>query len=141
MKSRLFIALSVVIILGSCGLPKQLNRAATATVIKADALKTAHVGISLFEPATGKWWYNYQGDHYFVPASNIKIPTCYAALKYLGDSLTGLRYFETNTAVFIQSRADPTLLHRAYKRQPVYDYLKKIAKPIIYALPGWQSNV
>ncbi len=36
--------------------------------------------------------YNYQGDKYFVPASNTKIPTCYAAMKYLGDSLVGLKY-------------------------------------------------
>ncbi|MDB5205556.1 MAG: hypothetical protein JWR72_631, partial [Flavisolibacter sp.] len=61
-----------------------------------EALKTAHVGISIYEPATGKYLYNYQGDKYFVPASNIKIPTCYAAMKYLGDSLVGLRVAQQN---------------------------------------------
>ncbi|HUQ96595.1 MAG TPA: D-alanyl-D-alanine carboxypeptidase [Chitinophagaceae bacterium] len=136
---------TLTIILGlvfySCSTTKRIDRAALATVIKTDALQTAHVGISVYEPAAGKWWYNYQGDHYFVPASNIKIPTCYAAMKYLGDSLVGLRYFETDTAVFIQPTGDPTLLHRAFKEQPVYGYFKKLTKPIIYVLPLWQSNV
>ena len=127
------------LLLFSCSVQKKISRAATETVIENEVLKTAHVGISIFEPAANKYWYNYQGDHYFVPASNVKIATCFAAMKYLGDSIVGLRYFETDTAVFIQPAADPTLLHRAYKTQPVYDYLKKLAKPIFYALPDWQS--
>ncbi|MBD0284156.1 MAG: D-alanyl-D-alanine carboxypeptidase, partial [Flavisolibacter sp.] len=71
-----------------------LSRQARKNVLNDAALRTAHVGISIYEQATGKWWYNYQGDKYFVPASNTKIPTCYAAMKYLGDSLVGLRYEE-----------------------------------------------
>src|SRR6476469_2446808 len=115
-----------------CSVSRQLDRTAHKTMLQTAALKTAHVGISIFEPATGRYWYNYQGDHYFVPASNTKIVTCYAAMKYLGDSIVGLRYFDADSVVYIQPTADPTLLHRAYKTQPVYDYLKKIAKPIAY---------
>ena len=63
-------------------------------MLDAPSLQTAHVGISIYEPATNKYWYDYQGDKYFVPASNTKIPTCYAAMKYLGDSLVGLKYDE-----------------------------------------------
>lgn len=136
-----FFVLIFSVLLFSCSVQKKINRAAATTVIKTEALKTAHVGISIFEPAANKWWYNYQGDHYFVPASNIKIATCYAALKYLGDSIVGLRYFDADTAVYIQPAADPTLLHRAFKEQPIYHFLKKIEKPIAYVLPAWQSNV
>jgi serine-type D-Ala-D-Ala carboxypeptidase/endopeptidase (penicillin-binding protein 4) len=137
----LFLLFAVACLLLSCSVQKQLGRTAAKTIIKTDALKTAHVGISIFEPETNRYWYNYQGDHYFVPASNTKIVTCYAAMKYLHDSIAGLRYFETDTAVFIQPTGDPTLLHRDFTDQPVYGYLKKLTKPIIYALPEWQSNV
>ncbi|HTM92101.1 MAG TPA: D-alanyl-D-alanine carboxypeptidase, partial [Flavisolibacter sp.] len=76
-----------VIVLFSCTATKQIAKSARETVLKDEALQTAHVGISIYEPATGKYWYNYNGDKYFVPASNTKLPTCYAAMKYLGDSL------------------------------------------------------
>src|ERR671927_187513 len=76
----------------SCSLSSKIGKSAQETVLNDPALQTAHVGISIYEPATGKWWYNYQGDKYFVPASNTKLATCYAAMKYLGDSLVGLRY-------------------------------------------------
>lgn len=141
MKKTVLVVLSIAFVFCRCSISKQINRAAVTTVINSDALKTAHVGIAVFEPATNKWWYNYQGDHYFVPASNVKIASCYAAMKYLGDSIAGLRYFDTDTAVFIQPTGDPTLLHRAFANQPVYGFLKKITKPVIYVLPAWQSNV
>jgi D-alanyl-D-alanine carboxypeptidase len=84
---RFFLLLNVAFLLFSCSVQQRLGRTAGKTILKAQGLKTAHVGISIFEPATNRYWYNYQGDHYFVPASNVKIPTCYAAMKYLGDSI------------------------------------------------------
>ena len=114
----------------SCSLQQQIARSARQ-VITDSSLRTAHVGISIYEPATGKYWYDYQGDHYFVPASNTKIPTCYAAMKYLGDSLTGLRYGYPeekglkDKMVVIQPAGDPTFLLPEYKHQPVYDFLKQ----------------
>jgi D-alanyl-D-alanine carboxypeptidase/D-alanyl-D-alanine-endopeptidase (penicillin-binding protein 4) len=140
-RPKTFLLFAFPVFLLSCSVQKKLHRRAEMDLLKTDALRTAHVGISLFEPATNTYWYNYQGDRYFVPASNVKIATCYAALKYLGDSITGLRYFETDTAFFIQPTGDPTLLHRAFKDQPVYQFLRGVTKPIYYALPEWRSNV
>ncbi|MDP4263434.1 MAG: D-alanyl-D-alanine carboxypeptidase [Bacteroidota bacterium] len=119
--------------ISSCSLQKQIARSAKENVLSATALQTAHVGISIYEPAANKYWYNYQGDHYFVPASNTKIPTCYAAMKYLGDSLVGLKYgfSETNdtnrTILAIQPTGDPTLLHSDFKKHPVWDFLSSNA--------------
>jgi D-alanyl-D-alanine carboxypeptidase/D-alanyl-D-alanine-endopeptidase (penicillin-binding protein 4) len=118
------------IILPACSLQKQISRSAT-TVIQDSSLKTAHVGISIYEPETGKYWYNHNADKYFIPASNIKIPTCYAAMKYLGDSLAGLKYSfsdaKDSASMFlcIQPTGDPTFLHRDYKKQPAYDFIKR----------------
>src|SRR5258708_10459352 len=88
------------LIFTSCSLQIQISKSATRLIINDSSLRSAHVGISIFEPATNKYWYNYQGDHYFVPASNTKIPTCYAAMKYLGDSLIGILKTENDTAIF-----------------------------------------
>lgn len=70
-------------------------------MLDTKALQAAHVGISIFDPAADKYLYNYQGDKYFVPASNTKLPTCYAAMKYLGDSLTSALVDETDTSIVI----------------------------------------
>src|SRR5687767_2303791 len=90
LKQLLIINYSLLILTG-CSVQQKISKSAKQ-VINDSSLRTAHVGISIYEPETGKYWYNYQGDKYFVPASNTKIPTCYAAMKYLGDSLVGLRY-------------------------------------------------
>ena len=92
------------------------------------ALQTAHVGISIYEPAVGKYWYNYQGDKYFVPASNTKIPTCYVAMKYLGDSLVGLRYERVPDYINVIGTGDPTFLHPDFPSQPVMEFFKKKKK-------------
>ena len=65
----------LLIVLTSCSIQKQISKSAKETVLNAKALQTAHVGISIFEPATSKYLFNYQGDKYFVPASNTKLPT------------------------------------------------------------------
>jgi len=139
-KKSYFLFLTLYFVFSSCSIQKQVHRSARQ-VIGDTSLLSAHVGISIYEPATDRYWYNYQGDKYFVPASNTKIPTCYAAMKYLGDSLRGLDYIETDTMLFIRSTADPTLLHRDFKKNPVFDFLKRQNKPLAYVYPGWQVHV
>jgi serine-type D-Ala-D-Ala carboxypeptidase/endopeptidase (penicillin-binding protein 4) len=120
----------LLIFLFSCSVQKQIAKSANENVLNAPSLQTAHVGISIYEPETNKYWYNYQGDKYFVPASNTKIPTCYAAMKYLGDSLVGLKYGipeedKSQKRIFaIKPTGDPSFLHADYKYQPVFDFLK-----------------
>ena len=115
----------------SCSIQQKISKSAKQ-VINDSSLLTAHTGISIYEPASGKYWYNYHGDKYFVPASNTKIPTCYAAMKYLGDSLVGLKYeIKEGPSSFIQGTGDPTFLHPDFKTQPVFDFIKKLQN-IVY---------
>ena len=131
---------SFLCILSSCSLQKQISHSAKNSLLGDSALKTAHIGISIYEPATGKYWFNYQGDKYFVPASNTKIPTCYAAMKYLGDSLVGLKYgfSETEdtdyTILAIQPTGDPSFLHPDFKNQPVFNFLSQNATRFKYQM-------
>ncbi len=144
------------LLLPSCSINKQISRSAKENVLKATPLRTAHIGISIYDPEAGKYLYNYQGDKYFVPASNTKIPTCYAAMKYLGDSLVGLRYEfhdfgenEPDTLIMLEPTGDPTFLHTEFKNQPVFDFLNKnkfglnLVKPFAYEKyfgDGWSWN-
>ncbi len=114
----------------ACSPSKQISRSAQKEVINDPSLQSAHVGISIFDPAKGKYIYNYQGDKFFVPASNIKIPTCYVAMKYLGDSLPGLKvgFSKDSTLIGIQPTGDPSFLHPDFIYQPSFDYLRKQAK-------------
>lgn len=131
------------LILTSCSVPQKISKSAKQ-VINDSSLLTAHVGISLYEPATGKYWYNYQGDKYFVPASNTKLPTCYAAMKYLGDSLVGLRITEYDNYIFLFGNGDPTFLHPDFDKQPVNNFLKILSasnKTVFFGSGGmWKET-
>ncbi len=137
---QLLIINSSLLILAGCSINKQISKSARQLVLKDSSLTTAHVGISIYEPAANKYWYNYQGDHYFVPASNTKIPTCYAAMKYLGDSLVGLFKAENDTAIFFLPAADPTLLHPDFKDQPIITYLKNADKKLYTTDSRWKTE-
>ena len=125
---------------GACSPSARIHPSARQTLLENEALRTAHVGISIYEPATGRWWYNWQGDKYFVPASNTKLATCYAAMKYLGDSLAGLQYTKgVKEEIEIKATGDPTFLHPDFKRQPVYDFLKQQKGVTLYT-GNWKEN-
>ncbi|MEP6749195.1 MAG: D-alanyl-D-alanine carboxypeptidase [Bacteroidota bacterium] len=136
----LILTSSLLLILCSCSVQKKIGIAAKENLLNTPDLASAHIGISIYEPATSKYWYNYQGNKFFTPASNTKIFTCYAGMKYLGDSLTGLAYAENNNDVFIQGTGDPTLLHPEYKNQPVISFLQHTNKNIFIVDNNWKEN-
>ncbi|MEQ1623872.1 MAG: D-alanyl-D-alanine carboxypeptidase, partial [Sediminibacterium sp.] len=64
------------------------------SLLQSNDLAGAHVGIAVYDPTAKTYLYQHQSDKYFIPASNTKILSCYVAMKYLGDSLLGLRYVD-----------------------------------------------
>ena len=127
-------------ILVSCSTQKQISRSAKSSVFADSTIKNALIGISIYEVSSGKYLYNHDADKYFVPASNTKIITCYAGLKYLGDSLAGIKYQETAEAIILTPTGDPTLLHPDYQKQPVIDFLKRATKPLKIIDTVWKSD-
>jgi D-alanyl-D-alanine carboxypeptidase/D-alanyl-D-alanine-endopeptidase (penicillin-binding protein 4) len=133
------LVLILVVVTSACGTTAKIRKA--ANFFYADSSLTgSDIGISIFDPAKNRFIYNHQGDHYFVPASNIKILTCYLALKYLGDSVTGIRYTSSDTAVFVFPTGDPSFLHPDYKSQPVFDFLRQQQKPVYLINRGWRTE-
>jgi D-alanyl-D-alanine carboxypeptidase/D-alanyl-D-alanine-endopeptidase (penicillin-binding protein 4) len=138
-----FSLLLLAIFLFSCSIEKKIGKLAKKDILQKQDMTTAHIGISIMDAGSGKYLYNYQGDKYFVPASNTKIPTCYAAMKYLGDSLIGLKYTTINdSTLLIKGAADPTLLAREYKQHAAVNFLQQQSKRIILTNANeWKSAI
>lgn len=137
--ARSFLLSFSLIVIVSCSIQQKISKSAD-TILSTAELRTAHTGISIFEPATGKFWFNYQDDKFFIPASNTKIPTCYAAMKYLDDSLIGIHFEETKDSLRVFPVGDPTFLHPDFKPQPVFDFLKNNSKKIFINISQWNDN-
>ena len=132
-------SLYCLILLSGC-FTQRIQKVATETLLEDSALAHAHVGISVYDPATGKYIYNYQADKYFIPASNTKIFSCYASLRYLPDSLPGIRFRVEDSALYIFPTGDPTFLHRDFAKHPVADFLKNSDRKIFITAQDWNAE-
>ena len=137
--SNIYSPLLLLLLFCSCKTLGQITQQQSSTFLNDSVVATGHVGISIYEPATGKYLYNYNADKNFMPSSNVKLFSLYAGMKYLGDSLVGLRYVENDTALFIYPSGDPTLLHIDFKSQPVIDFLMATPKHI-FMLDDFKSK-
>ncbi len=111
--------------LSSCSIQKQLATRAKDDFFDDKNFSPAHIGIAIFNPATNKFLYNYQSEKYFVPASNTKLFSLYAGLKYLGDSIIAARYIIDGDRIILQATGDPTFLHPDFKNQPLLKFLQQ----------------
>ena len=114
----------LILLLSSCSVSSQISKEANKTILRDSAASKGFIGISIYDPATGKYLYNYNATKYFTPASNTKLFSLYAGMKYLGDSLVGAMVEERWDGIRIFGTGDPTFLHPDFKYQPVFDYLR-----------------
>ncbi len=124
----------------SCKSTSKITKKQINSFLKDATVRSGHAGISIYEPATGKYLYNYNEEKNFTPSSNVKLFTLYAGLKYLGDSLVGMRYFEDSNNIELISTGDPTLLHPDFKSQPIIDFLSKTSKQVFGKSPVFKSK-
>lgn len=118
--------------LSACSVSRKVHNQAVDLLLADSLVQQAHTGICLYEPATGRYWLRHQDDHYFLPGSNVKLFTLYAALQYLGDSLPGLRYrTAANGTVEVLPTGDPTLLSARFPIQPVPAFLQRQRRVMI----------
>ena len=90
---------------------QKIGKAANALLIRDSSLMQAHVGIAVQDPETGKFLFQYQSDKFFTPASNTKIFSAYAAMKYLPNKLPAAILTDMDTAVLVTPTGDPSFLH------------------------------
>lgn len=124
----------------ACSSTGKLVKSFTKKYVQDSALANAHIGVAVFDETHQKNILQYNSNKYFVPASNTKIPTLYAGMKYLGKQLPGLLVEERTDSVIISPAGDPTFLHSDYKQHPVFDYLKNLNKPIAVNSSNWKTD-
>ncbi len=124
----------------ACSPSKQMARSARENLLQKEGLQQAHIGISIYDADQHRELYGYQAGKFFVPASNTKLVTCYAAMKYLGDSLPAIRYTETKDSIYLQPTGDPSFLHPDYAQQPLADFLRSSNKRLVISDGNWQEK-
>lgn len=120
---------------GACSVEKRLSSSLKRDFRQSKILKDNAVGFVLYDPANGKQVFEKDGNKYFVPASNTKLFTFYAALKMLGDSVPSLRYVERNDSLIFWGTGDPSFLQSRLTKGHALDFLKATNRKIFFA-PG-----
>lgn len=134
-----FLLLPFYFLLFSCSVSKQISKQADTLLLKDSAISTGHIGISIYEPAADKYWYNYNATKYFIPASNTKLFTLYAGMKYLRDSLVAARVKRDGKNLTVYPSGDPTFLNAEFVSQPLFQYLSSF-KTIYVNNNAWRSE-
>jgi serine-type D-Ala-D-Ala carboxypeptidase/endopeptidase (penicillin-binding protein 4) len=137
---NLLTATAVFISFIACTPATKLARAFQKQLTADSTFTNAHIGVSVYDATSQTSVFQYNSNKYFVPASNIKIPTLYAGMKYLGNQLPGLLVQELKDSIIITPAGDPTFLHTDYKQHPVYDFLKSASKPITVNSGNWKTD-
>ncbi len=88
-----------------------------------EALKKAHVAISITPLKSSKAIVSYQADQYMTPASNTKLLTFLASVESF-DSLPALYYHDKDSITHFKSTGYPLLLHPFYPDEELYSFLK-----------------
>jgi len=141
MKSQLFYLLGCFILLAcSCKtIQAPVNNAQRNTktaIYQIDTnsvFKQSFTGFALFDPEKDVFLDTALHDMYFTPASNTKILTCYAAMKTLGDSLSGIEYIIDGNTLIFWGTGDPSLLNADLDENTiVIDFLKNRKEKLFY---------
>ena len=98
------------------------------------------VGFYLYDVDAQKEVFSYNGNSYFLPASNTKIATLYAVATVMKDSIPGIFYYETEDELHFQGTGDPTFLHPKFDNQRVLNFLKNSSKKLIYHAPTFEDS-
>jgi D-alanyl-D-alanine carboxypeptidase/D-alanyl-D-alanine-endopeptidase (penicillin-binding protein 4) len=112
----------------ACSVQQKLQKAANQNILEAGNLSGAHIGIHVYDPASNASLFSYQSNKYFVPASNTKIVTCFAAMQYLGDSVLAAQIASTDSGMHVYASGDPTFLQPEYTTHPLLNVLKNTNK-------------
>lgn len=124
----------------ACSPAQRLSKTFQKQLAGDSAFTNAHIGVSVYDAGSQTSLFQYNSNKYFVPASNTKIPTLYAGMKYLGKQLPGLLVNEQVDSVIITPTGDPTFLHVDYRQHPVFDFLKSKNKPIGVNSSNWKTD-
>ncbi len=124
---------TIVFLLGSC------SPSLKSHFKKSEVFEKSFSGFMIYDPSSHKTLFEHNPHKYFTPASNTKLLTYYAGLKFLGDSIPGLLYTVKGDTLFFTSSGDPSFLNPKFKNTTTFDFLKDSKKELIYLKSNWQD--
>ena len=139
-KSTLYF-ISLFIFLGaSCGINRKVSHKISKEFKSAAVLKNSAFGFALYDLQGKKMIFEKDADKYFVPASNTKLFTFYAALKMLPQNISALRYVERNDSLIFWGTGDPSFLQTELKDQSAFNFLKASDKRLFFSPNRYNGN-
>ncbi|UII28415.1 D-alanyl-D-alanine carboxypeptidase [Fulvivirga maritima] len=121
------------IILCFCSCASINKKEITRELISVEKEFHNHTGFVLYDPEEDKTIISYQGNQYFTPASNTKIPTLYLSLHVLPDSLPGIYYVEKGDSLIFWGTGDPSFLNERLPESQIYEFLKDSGKKLFFS--------
>jgi D-alanyl-D-alanine carboxypeptidase/D-alanyl-D-alanine-endopeptidase (penicillin-binding protein 4) len=92
-------------------------------------------GVMIKDLSTGKVLFEKNADHYFMPASNMKLLTFLEANRILGSQIPSFKYRETKDTLFFWGTGDISNLHPSIKNAALHDFLSASSKVLVYGSP------
>lgn len=94
-------------------------------LLSDSALMHAHVGLMIKKAESDELIAAHNAEKYFVPASNTKLWTMYAALKHLGSRIVAARFSVSDDSIMIFNPSpDPSFLHPDFAYQPLDSFFR-----------------
>lgn len=90
------------------------------------------------EPEKQKPIIDYHSHSLFTPASNTKILTLYASLKFLPEKINAFYWRTSNDTTYLRGTGDPTFLDPRFDSEPALSFLKE-QKHLVY-LSDWSED-
>ncbi|MGY3054633.1 D-alanyl-D-alanine carboxypeptidase/D-alanyl-D-alanine-endopeptidase (penicillin-binding protein 4) [Pedobacter sp. UYEF25] len=133
--------LCLIIFLGtSCGIRKTISNKISKEFKSAAVLRNSTYGFALYDLQGKKMIFEKDANKYFVPASNTKLFTFYAALKMLPQNIAALRYEERNDSLIFWGTGDPSFLQTEIKDQSALKFLKASEKKLFFSPGRYRGN-
>lgn len=136
---RFFTAFIILFGLISCSPTRQLQKDVLRQ-ITSEAFEKSFTGFMVYDPREQKVLFEHNSHKYFTPASNIKLFTYYAGLKFLGDSIPALKYVVQNDSLIFWGTGDPSLLYSELPESKVLSFLKTRDEKLFYLPPTITEN-
>ncbi len=92
-------------------------------VLDKESFQNHHYGLLVLDAGNGDTLIKHNSARYFVPASNVKIATFFAAVEYLPKQLPLISYSENGDSIFIRGLGNPASLHPKFQDSTLIEFL------------------
>lgn len=115
----------------------ELSQQLTKRVVLNEVFNEGFFGFRLIEAERGNTLFDFQGDKFFTPASNVKLLTWFVVESLLGDSLTAFYHQTVRDTFYLRGSGYPLLLHPDLDSADVAaSFLKRVEEPIVLTEPS-----